>query len=142
MIANLAVGEVARFTKTIGESDVYLFGGVIGDLSPNHVDEEYGRKTRYGGRIAHGMLVLSLASATSTMIQARAGQACVSYGYDKVRFLAGVLIGDTLTVTYTITEIDQAADKSFAAIEITNQRGELVAVATHILKFFDEPLGS
>ena len=75
MIANLAVGEVARFTKTVGESDVYLFGGIIGDLSPNHVDEEYGRKTRYGGRIAHGMLVLSLASATSPMLQARAGQA-------------------------------------------------------------------
>lgn len=137
---NLAVGDAVSFTKTIGESDVYLFAGITGDLSPNHINAEYGRSTRYGERIAHGMLVLSLASATSTMIQAKAGQACVSYGYDKVRFTAGVLIGDTLTVTYTINELDHEADKSWAAIEIRNQRGELCAVATHIMKYFDAPL--
>ncbi|MGB3955164.1 MAG: MaoC family dehydratase [Brooklawnia sp.] len=141
MRINLAVGDQARFSKTIGESDVYLFAGITGDLSPNHIDEEYGRTTAYGGRIAHGMLVLSLASATSTMIQARAGQACVSYGYDRVRFIAGVLIGDTLTVTYTITAVDHEQAKTFASIEIRNQRDELCAVATHILKFFDAPLG-
>lgn len=137
---NLAVGDAVSFTKTIGESDVYLFAGITGDLSPNHINAEYGRSTRYGERIAHGMLVLSLASATSTMIQAKAGQGCVSYGYDKVRFTAGVLIGDTLTVTYTINELDHEADKSWAAIEIRNQRGELCAVATHIMKYFDAPL--
>ena len=141
MQINLAVGDVAQFTKTIAESDVYLFAGITGDLSPNHVNEEYGRTTSYGGRIAHGMLVLSLASATSTMIQARAQQACASYGYDRVRFTAGVLIGDTLTVTYTITAVDHEQTKSYASIEVRNQRGDLCAVATHILKFFDAPLG-
>ena len=90
MRINLEIGHEARFTKTIGESDVYLFAGITGDFSPNHVNEESGRTTAYGGRIAHGMLVLALASATSTMIQARADQACVSYGYDRVRFTAGV----------------------------------------------------
>lgn len=137
----LAVGDVVTSTKTIGESDVYLFAGITGDLSPNHVNEVYGASTPYGGRIAHGMLVLSLSSGTSTMMQAKANQACVSYGYDRVRFIAGVRIGDTLTVTYTITEIDQQQAKTWASIEIHNQRGELVAVATHILKFFDAPLG-
>ncbi len=137
---NLVVGDSVSFSKTIAESDVYLFAGITGDLSPNHVNEEYGRTTRYGGRIAHGMLVLSLASCTSTMMQAKAAQACVSYGYDRVRFLAGVLIGDTLTVTYSITQIDQASAKTRASIEIHNQRGDLCAVATHILKFFDGPL--
>lgn len=141
MRINLAVGDEARFSKTIAESDVYLFAGITGDLSPNHINEEYGRSTAYGGRIAHGMLVLSLASATSTMMQATAGQACVSYGYDRVRFTAGVLIGDTLTVTYTITAVDQEQAKTFASIEIRNQHGELCALATHILKFFDAPLG-
>ena len=140
MKINLEVGDVAQFTKTLGESDVYLFAGITGDLSPNHINDEYGRTTPYGGRIAHGMLVLSLSSACSTMIQARAGQACVSYGYDKVRFTAGVLIGDTLTVTYTITEVDQEAAKTYSSIEIHNQRGELCAVGKHILKFFDAPL--
>lgn len=141
MKINLAVGDVATSTKTIGESDVYLFAGITGDLSPNHVNEVYGASTPYGGRIAHGMLVLSLSSATSTIIQARAGQACVSYGYDRVRFTAGVKIGDTLTVTYTITEVDHEQSRTRASIEIHNQRGELCAVASHILKFFDAPLG-
>ncbi|MGI5950556.1 MAG: MaoC family dehydratase [Brooklawnia sp.] len=140
MKINLAVGDVATFSKTLGESDVYLFAGITGDMSPNHVNEEYGRSTPYGGRIAHGMLVLSLASTNSSMIQARAGQACVSYGYDRVRFTRGVLIGDTLTVTYTINEVDHDQAKTYANIEVRNQRDEVCAVATHILKFFDAPL--
>ena len=50
----LTIGRRVTFSKTITESDVYLFAGITGDLSPNHVDEEYMRKTRYGRRIAHG----------------------------------------------------------------------------------------
>ena len=59
----------------------------------------------------------------------------VSLGYDRVRFLAGVLIGDTVNLTYTITEIDPVKRQSKASIEVKNQRGELVAVATHILRW-------
>lgn len=54
----LALGRSVRFTKTAGESDVYLFAGVSGDLGPNHVDEEYMRKARCGRRIAHGVLLI------------------------------------------------------------------------------------
>lgn len=137
MIKHLSVGDEVTFTKTVAESDVYLFAGITGDLAPNHVNAEYGRSTVYGERIAHGMLVLSYASATMGMMQARARQECVGYGFDRVRFTGGVRFGDTLTVRYRITEIDHDADKSFAAIEIRNQRDELVIIATHILKFFE-----
>jgi len=50
----LAIGESATFTKTISESDVYLFAGITGDLARNHVDEEYMKKSPYGKRIVHG----------------------------------------------------------------------------------------
>lgn len=133
----LRVGDAAESSKTIAESDIYLFAGITGDFAPNHVDEEYGRGTIYGGRIAHGMLVLSYASTTMGMMQARANQQCVGYGFERVRFTGGVKLGDTLTVRYEITELDQDANKSFGTIEIRNQRDELVVVATHILKFFD-----
>lgn len=130
------VGTTVSFTKTVSESDVYLFAGITGDLSRNHVDEAYMSTTGYGGRIAHGMLVLSYASTTSTMIQALAGRDCVSYGYDRVRFTAAVRIGDTITVRYTITDSDEATNKTYAAIETSRDDGTVVCVATHVLKYF------
>lgn len=139
MKINLEVGDVARFTKTLSESDVYLFAGITGDFSPNHINEEYGRATSYGGRIAHGLLVLSMSSVCTTMMEQKSGQGCVGYGYDKVRFTAGVLLGDTLAVSYTIDEIDHEGAKAYATVEIHNQHGRLCVIAKHVLKFFDAP---
>jgi acyl dehydratase len=57
----------------------------------------------------------------------------VSLGYDKIRFLGPVFIGDTITLTYTVTEIDPVKRRSYSDIKAVNQRGELVAVGRHIL---------
>lgn len=133
------VGQTFTFSKTVSESDVYLFAGITGDLSPNHVDEEAMKKTPYGGRIAHGALLVGYMSACSTKAceatRATAPETPVSLGYDKIRFLKGVLIGDTITVTYRIAEIDLAKRRSSAEIEIRTQTGDLAVVATHILKW-------
>jgi acyl dehydratase len=130
----LTVGRSVTFTKTIAESDVYLFAGITGDLSPNHVDEEYMRRTRYGRRIAHGALLVGLMSNTSTQIIAGLPGTIVSYGYDRVRFPAAAFIGDTVTVRYEIVERDEQDWKTFARVTVTTQRGEVCAAATHILK--------
>jgi acyl dehydratase len=135
--AALPLGKKVAVAKTIGESDVYLFAGITGDLSPNHVDEEYMRKTRYGQRIAHGALLVGYMSRASTEMCAGLPGTIVSYGYDRVRFPAAALIGDTVTVTYEIVERDEAALRTFARVTCTNQRGEVVAAATHILKIVD-----
>jgi 3-hydroxybutyryl-CoA dehydratase len=132
--AALAVGRAVRTSKTVSESDVYLFAGITGDLSPNHVDEEYMRKTRYGHRIAHGALAVGLMSRASTMILEGLPGTFVSYGYDRVRFPRPLFIGDTVTVTYEIVERDEAALKSYAKVTCTTQRGDVVAAATHIMK--------
>ena len=131
----LRVGDTVSFSKTVGESDVYLFAGITGDFSPNHVNEEIMKGTTYGRRVAHGVLSLGFASTTSTLMIERTGMAAVSYGYDRVRFMGPMLMGDTITATYTIVEIDEAAAKTYADIEVVNQRGELCTVARHILKF-------
>jgi 3-hydroxybutyryl-CoA dehydratase len=133
-LAALPIGRTVTVSKTVSESDVYLFAGLTGDLSPNHVDEEYMKKTRYGRRIAHGALAIGLMSNASTRILEGVPGTVVSYGYDRVRFPAPCFLGDTVTVTYEIVERDEAAGKTFARVTCTTQTGAVVAAATHILK--------
>ena len=133
-MAALTIGKTVTVRKTVGETDVYLFAGISGDFSPNHVDEEYMKATRYGRRIAHGALMVAYMSQASTRMCAGLPGTIVSYGYDRIRFPGAVFIGDTVSVTYEIVERDEAARKSFAKVIVTNQRDEVVAVATHILK--------
>lgn len=135
-----AVGATVTCSKTVGESDVYLFAGITGDLSPNHVDEAAMAKTEYGGRIAHGALLVGYMSRASTLIQDRcpdlmATHFPVSLGYDRVRFIKAVLIGDTITIAYDITGAEPAKSRTTADVKVTNQKGELCAVATHIMQW-------
>ncbi|MGQ4511523.1 MaoC/PaaZ C-terminal domain-containing protein [Streptomyces sp. DW26H14] len=129
------VGDEVTFSKTVSESDVYLFAGITGDLSPNHVDEQTMSTTPYGGRIAHGALMVGFMSTTSTRMIEKLGATAVSYGYDRVRFTRPVRFGDTVTVRYRIAEIDPERPRTHADIDVTNQRGETVAVARHTLHF-------
>ncbi len=141
---HVAVGDQVRFAKTVGESDVYLFAGITGDLSSNHVNEAVMQRSAYGRRIAHGALLVGFMSTTSTLMIEQAGgvpadETPVSLGYDRIRFLGPVFIGDTITVTYRIAEIDPARRRSRAEIEVVNQDATLVAVAQHILKWVPNP---
>jgi acyl dehydratase len=136
-IHDVPVGKRMRFSKTVAESDVYLFAGITGDLDPNHVDEEYAAKTMLGGRVAHGALILGYSSAASTRILDDFERPMVSVGYDRVRFLRPVRLGDTVTVDYVIDSVDEKRERIFSKIEISNQRGELVMAADHIMQLVD-----
>ncbi len=134
------IGRETIFRKTVSESDVYLFAGITGDLSPNHVDEEAMRKTQYGGRIAHGALLVGYMSGVSTDIVEKCGEIRdmflpVSLGYDRIRFLEAVKISDTIAMRYVITAADETKSRTSADITIHNQKGELCAVATHLMKW-------
>lgn len=138
------IGDRVSFSKTVGESDVYLFAGITGDLSGNHVNEQTMRRSKYGRRIAHGALLIGFMSTTSTLIidqcvSAGIDETPVSLGYDRIRFLGPVFFGDTVTVNYTISEIDTVKRQSKSAIEVRNQNGELVAIGTHILRWVKNP---
>lgn len=140
---HVAVGDEVRFSKTVGESDVYMFAGITGDFSGNHVDEEFMKRSAWGRRIAHGALLVGFMSTTSTMMIEKAGgggvETAVSLGYDRVRFVAPVFIGDTVTVVYRIIGVDAGAKRSRADIAVTNQHGATVAVGRHILKWVPNP---
>ena len=135
----VTVGDHASFAKTVGETDVYLFAGITGDLSPNHVNKSYMEKSRFGRRQAHGALIVGFLVTASTLAIANSREGAeetpVSLGYDRIRFLAPVYFGDTVTVDYTIAAIDLERRRSTADITVTNQDGTLVAIGTHILKW-------
>jgi 3-hydroxybutyryl-CoA dehydratase len=133
-IDDIAVGLRTRVTKTVSESDVYLFAGITGDMDPNHVDEEYTRKTSLGHRVAHGALIVGYTSAASTRILQDFDRPMVSVGYDRIRFLKPVYFGDTLTIDYEITGVERERERTIAKIEVKNQRDELVAILTHIMQ--------
>jgi acyl dehydratase len=138
----VTTGDKVACSKTIGESDVYLFAGITGDLSPNHVDEAFMRTTPYGRRIAHGALIVGYMSRASTLLADAAAQRShavfpVSLGYDRIRFLAPVFIGDTLTVNYEVTEIDKARGRSLAKVEVFDQDGKCVAAAVHAMRWLE-----
>lgn len=140
----VSVGDQVSFSKTVGEYDVYGFAGITGDFAGNHVDEEFMKRSVYGRRIAHGALLVGYMSTCSSMMIEKSrgtesGETPVSLGYDRIRFLGPVFIGDTVTVTYRIAEVEPERRRARSQIEVHNQNGELVAVAQHILKWTANP---
>lgn len=136
----VSIGDTATFTKTVGESDVYLYAGITADFSPNHINEAEMRKTAYGRRMAHGAMLIGFMSTTSTMVAERASrdgspETPVSLGYDRIRFIAPVFIGDTITVTYTVSSIDLEKRRAVSDVKIVNEDGTTVTVGQHILKW-------
>lgn len=129
------LGDTVFVEKTIGETDVYLFAGITGDLAPNHVNERYMQGSVYGRRIAHGALLVGFTSAAATLFGSRSGGAGVSAGYDRLRFIAPVFLGDTIRVQYRIVRIDHERQRTHAELLVSNQHGQLVMAGEHILKF-------
>jgi 3-hydroxybutyryl-CoA dehydratase len=122
-IDQLKVGDAAEFTKTISESDVYLYAGLTGDLNPAHINEAYAEKTFFKTRIAHGMLPAGFISGVLGMKLPGPG---TIYVKQELNFLAPVRIGDTITARAEVIEI--VADKNRVRLRTTcaNQDGKVV----------------
>lgn len=136
-VDDIPIGLSTRFSKTVSESDVYLFAGITGDLDPNHVNEEFCRGTSLGHRVAHGALIVGYMSAASSRILEDFDRPMVSVGYDRIRFLKPVYLGDTITVQYVINSVDAKRERIAAKVEVKNQRDEVVCVADHIMQLVD-----
>lgn len=97
--SELKIGDFQEFSKTITEADILLFAAVSGDMNQLHINEEFGKTTKFGHRIAHGMLTAALIPAALTL--AFPGSVYIS---QYVRFTAPVYVGDTLTVRVVCKE--------------------------------------
>lgn len=134
------IGSAVHFEITIEEKDILQFAELSGDFSPNHVDKEFMKNSSYGKCIAHGALLVAYMSRASSLILEEypnndKDATAVSLGYDRIRFIKPVFVNNTIKVNYHVDEYDQKLKRSNSKIEITNQNNELVAVATHILKW-------
>ena len=117
----IAVGQTFSMAKTITETDVYNFAGVIGDFNPAHVNEEYAKTTPFKTRIAHGMLSASLISA-AVASQMPGGM----YVSQTIKFTAHVHFNDTITATVTVKEVNQERCRAILDTICTNQNGVVV----------------
>ncbi len=120
----LEVGMKASFSKTITETDVYLFAGISGDFNPMHVNEEFARLTPFGTRIAHGALPQCLIAPVLGTKLPGLGTIAIEV---KTRFRAPTFFGDTITASAeVIAKIDEKRRVRMRLLW-TNQRGETVA---------------
>jgi acyl dehydratase len=130
-----AIGDSrASGGRTITETDIVLHAGQTGDFYPHHMDAEWCKTQPFGQRIAHGTLIFSVAvGMTAVEVNPRA----FSYGYDRIRFIKPVLIGDTITCAVTISDKRDFKRPEFGivveSLAVTNQRGETVLAADHLL---------
>ena len=123
----LHVGD-RQFTRgrTITEADLVNFAGLTGDYYALHTDAEYARTTRFGERIAHGMLVLSY---TLGLFDLRSEAIIAFYGMDQLRFVRPVKIGDTIRADLAVIALDSRDDTTglmTARLEVKNQVEEVV----------------
>jgi 3-hydroxybutyryl-CoA dehydratase len=128
---DIQIGDEASISQTITEPHVVTFAQLTGDTNPVHLDAEYAARSMFGERIAHGMLVAGLISAAlGTRLP---GPNSIYLGQD-LKFTAPVKIGDTVTVTVTVTE--KRDDKRIIKLRTiaVSQRGEMVVDGTAVIK--------
>ena len=121
---DLRLGDEASFTKTVTETDIAFFAAISGDFNPVHVDEEFAKRSRFGGRVAHGPLTLALAAGVLGTELPGVGTIAVS---NHIEYRRPVFVGDTITTRGEVAELQPERRRVTIALTWTNQDGELVA---------------
>lgn len=116
-------GQKAAVTRTISQADVEAYAHLTGDLNPLHMDPEFASASRFGGRIAHGMLTAGLISAVLGMYLPGPGGIYLS---QTLTFLKPVRIGDTITATAEVTAYDAERRRLRLRTSCLNQRDDVV----------------
>ncbi len=119
----MEIGEKASFSKTISETDIYLFAAISGDFNPAHVNEAYAKGTNFKTRIAHGFVPESLCAPVVGMKLPGPGTVVIDH---YTRYLRPTFIGDTITATAEVLE--KIEEKKRVKLKLTwqNQNGDLV----------------
>jgi len=128
------VGYRTSHTRKVTEKDIALFAEVSGDFNPIHINDEYARKTVFGGRIAHGVFALGLLSAAGAKLPGLVTLLSMSS-----KFLKPVRIGDTITAGAEVTMVRK--DKGIVTLKstCTNQDGEVIVGGETMVRLFEPP---
>lgn len=127
----IEVGDSASISRTITEADIVLYAGLTGDFNPMHVDEEFSKKTSFGGRIAHGTITLGLIAPVIGM--QLPGQGCILLNISG-SFYQPVKIGDTISAHATVKSKDY--DRKFVSLSLffINQNEDQVSTGEALVK--------
>jgi len=119
---------------TIGDAHFLMFAGVTGDNHPLHYDEEYARQTRFGGRVAHGLLVMATTALGASPLSPRLERSMIAFVEQGCRFRAPVLLGDTIHTEFEVVGLEPKGDRGLLRLGVTvvNQRGDTVLEGRHV----------
>ena len=122
-ISELELGERAEISKTISESDIYLYAGITGDFNPVHLNEEHAKRTFFKKRIVHGMLIAGFISTVGATKLPGPGTIYIS---QQLNFLAPAHIGDTITTSVEVVDILLEKNRVKLKTTCTNQNGVVI----------------
>jgi 3-hydroxybutyryl-CoA dehydratase len=130
-IGQAFVGQARR----IGDDQFRAFADMTGDDHPIHYDDAYAARTRFGKRLAHGLLVMSMTALGATPISRQIEDAMVAFVEEGARFLKPVFVGDTLTGRFEVAAIDPKPARGVALVRfnvsLSNDRSEIVLEGHH-----------
>lgn len=133
---DFAAGQrFAGQTVALGDAQFAQFAQLTGDRHPIHYDDAYAARTRFGKRLAHGLLVTSITALGATPLSDRLEEAMVAFLEQGMRFLAPALVGDRLTTGFVVESVALKPEKQAGvvtfSIAVVNQRGEALAEGFH-----------
>ena len=131
---DFAVGD--RFespSKTLTDAHFTFFAGLTGDAHPLHYDDEYAKRTRFGRRLAHGLLLTSMTAVGASTLSPLIEGSIVAFVEQTTRFLGPAFIGDTLKPEHEIIGLDRKRSAGLLTLRVTltNQRGETILEGQH-----------
>ena len=120
-------------SRTLTDAHFLFFAGMTGDNHPIHYDDEYGKKTRYGRRLAHGLLLASLTAVGASTLGPLVEESIVAFVEQTTRFRAPVFISDTIYPEHEVVGLERKRSSGLLTLRVAlrNQRGEMVLEGEH-----------
>jgi acyl dehydratase len=119
--------------KTLTDAHFMFFAGMTGDAHPLHYDDEYAKKTKFGRRLAHGLLLTSMTAVGASTLAPVIEDSIVAFVEQTTRFKAPAFLGDTVKPRHEVVALDRKRSAGLLTLRVTltNQRGEIVLEGEH-----------
>jgi acyl dehydratase len=120
-------------SKTLTDAHFMFFAGLTGDAHPLHYDDEYAKKTRFGRRLAHGLLLTSMTALGASTLSPLIEDSIVAFVDQTTRFLAPAFVGDTILPRHEVVALERKRSAGLVTVRVTltNQRGETILEGQH-----------
>jgi acyl dehydratase len=129
------IGEVFRATaRTLTDAHFLFFAALTGDNHPIHYDDEYAKRTPFGRRVAHGLLLSALTALGAGELSAQVEESMIAFLAQSAAFKAPAFIGDTLRPELEVVELIPKGERGVLRLRarLINQRGEVVLEGEHV----------